>query len=1319
MSEIKHVDIGRSGSGYAGTEADPYSWLDVRARLVAVEAAAFDTGSIFDSNAAFDGAAINIDFLLRGVGELMTVENQISLSNFNCAPGSRIAFSAANPAKYGLPVIKSPNAYGVGVTAPSPTGALLRFSQATRLNLRMTGVIIAPELLLASNGWRFIDVINPVNSTLIFKNNVVVDNGYGNRLVSFVGADATCSVCAAHNTVIYGSNSVASHEFVRVEGCRLYSGRNIAVQSPDSSAVVSWSTATTSMYAGGSAYGLLSSSVIYNGVSPQMYEPDVLGLEQITQVLWNPSQMDSSRENPFDYVGTTGCSIPRTSSFWPVHCGGALGLGTATISPSISIELLDTDALGRDRMPGYSDAGAFQKTRLQNKVEVHVDLSTSGISNAHGTEESPITRDDFLIDWTRRAPVDNVTEYVLRNRNDNAPLAEFDMGPLSPNSAALDRRYGGAGEITLRGWKTSRRKLPILSARKIRPNANVNVVARSLKIEFANGGSANFIEPTVMSSALFVIANSVVRSRATCAGRITAYGSGHAKTWFTGSSIYVQHTAGISSGALSAGTLDFNLELCAVVLPNTTVLGVGGSNVNVKCCLVSTGAAGLATWAGATIDGLSRLNAAQPFVDPANVDYDLADFTLLDGSEAIGIAPFATSLTPILRDHVAYDARNLRRSAFPLGNEGSDAGAFERDFYIPPVKDYYLDLSKTRSGTGKAGDRWSPSDFAAWAASVETLDRRVVVHAIRRGILSLNLPDIEADANGAIEVKAEQPNDPAVWFVNGYDGLRGATSVPFYVNGMLVGVDGAARFARLPSAKLVISNSIIDKKHGAKQFTIVVSTGVPTGDDTLQITAGLNTIALQPNTNWTVASTAEGSAIALAEAIVAAGYEAKVDGVRVDVLGADDMSLGASPAILSVAPVSTLIDGDADIIGSSVAEEFESDLGLETTLVSGKARVSHSAFQGHQLSGTTRTRYGVNATGSVQRTGFHGCTTNVAGGASASGNVTAPVHLFSAEHSANRELSEFELNGSALVGLADSGTLPAWAAGSSIDIRGNLRFNALVTSTGDVDAGAIEQVFIDASSEYSAEASDPSIFITEEGLQLNTRALAGNVSFKLVGFVVGRGGYNFWDPTKTRAPIAQAKPGTAKFLIGSGAWSNETLTLVTPAGNVALAYGVHFEVGATAADTAENIAEALRANSTFNQACWARVDGSNLEVRTWTYGVLATGYLASRTGSQLTLSQQFSGAVDAEVVDGSSWPSSGYAPWFKVEDADPRTRSFVSRLDFTDGNGSIGEIVAVAKVVTSPIPSEVGQEYAYARLRIPLHVKHSREIFVNRLLFTH
>lgn len=1319
MSEIKHVDISRSGSGYAGTETDPYSWADVRDRLAAVEAAAFDNGSIFDSNNAFDGAAINIDFLLRGVGELLTAENQIALSNFNCAPGSRITFSAANPSKYGLPVIKSPAAYGAGVTAPSPSGALLRFTGASRLNLRMASVIIAPELLLASNGWRFIDVVNPTNSTLVFKNNVVLDNGYGNRLVSFIGADATSSVSAAHNTVIYGANSVASHEFVRVEGCRLYSGRNVAVQSPDSNAVVSWSTATTSMYAGGSAYGLLSSSVIYNGVSPQMYEADAIGLDQLSQLLWNPAQLDNSHEDPLATAGTSGCSIARTSVFWPIHCGGALGLGTATVPTSISVEPIDTDMLGRDRLAGYADAGAFQKTRLQNALEVHVDLATSGLSNANGTEDDPISRDDFLIDWERRAPVDNAVDYILRGRNDSAPISEFDLGPLSMNTAAADRRYAGLGVLTVRGWKTSRKALPIFSLRKLRPNANVNVVFKSMKLEYANGGSANFIEPTVMSNALFVIANSVVRSRSTCAGRIANYGSGHVKTWFAGSSIYVQHTAGVGTGAFGAGTLDFNLELCAVVLPNTTVLGTGGSNVNVKCCLVSTGSAGAATWSGATIDGLSQLDAAQPFVDPANVDYDLANFKLLDASGAIGIAPYATNLTPGLRTYVEYDARNLRRSAFPLGNEGSDAGAFEHDFYVPPVKDYYLDMSKTRSGTGKAGDRWCPSDFASWAASVGSLDRKVVVHAIRRGELSLTLPDIEADANGAIEIRAEQQNDPAAWLVSRFDGVRGSTSVPFNVNGMIIGVDNAANFSRLPNAKLTLLNSILDKKHAALQFTVTAGVGVPTAGDILQVTVGSLTTALQPNTSWTVTSDAEQNAIALAAAIEAIGLVVRVIGNQIDVLGADDLELGASPAILSVATVTKLIDGDSDIVGSSIAEEFERELGVETTLVSGKARVSHSAFQGHAFSATTRTRYGVNATGEVRRSGFYGCVTNVSGGAITDGIVAAPSHLFTADHSANRELSEFELNGSALAGIADSSSLQAWAAAVTTDIRGNMRFNALVTTTNDVDAGAIEQTFVDAAAEYAADSSDPSITITEEGLQLNTRALAGNVTFKLVGFVVGRGGYNFWDPTKTRAPLQTAKPGKAVFIVGSGSWSNETLTLVTPAGNVAVAYGVDFEAGTTANETAENIASALRANSIFNKACWARVENANLEVRTWTYGTLTTGFLASRTGSQITLSQQFGGAVDDNVVDGSAWPNSGYAPWFKIEDADPRTRSFVSRLDFSDANGSIGEVVAVAKVVTSPIPSEVGHEYAYARLRIPLHVKHSREIVVNRLLFTH
>jgi hypothetical protein len=1319
MSEIKHVDIGRSGSGYAGTETDPYSWSDVRDRLAAVQAAAFDTGSVLDTGMSFDGAAINIDFKLRGVGNLFTAENQITFMNFSCSPGSRIAFSAANPSKYGFPVLRSPAAYGVGITAPSSTGALIRFVNPLRLNIRVSGLLLDLALPLASNGWRFIDVTTPTNSTLVFKNNIVSDNGYGNRLISFVGADSTSRVCAAHNTVLYGANSVGSHEFVRVEGCQLYSGRNIGTQSVGSTAVVTWTTATTSLYAGGSAYGLLSSSILYNGVSPQTFEPDAAGLDPFTQIIWNPLQIDATHEDPFTFIGSDGCSVVRSSAYWPVHSGAALGLGYAIVPTTISIEALDTDVFGRDRVTGYADAGAFQKTHLLNALEFHVDLSTSGLSNAAGSVDDPMTITDFLLDWTRRAPVDNAVTYLIRGRNDSSPLAEIDLGVLSPNTLALDRRYAGIGSITVAGWKASRRRLPILSAQKLRPNANVLVIFKSLKLEFANGGSANFIEPTVLSSARFVLANSVVRSRSSCAGRIASFGAGHAIGWIIGSSIHVQHTAGVSSGAFGASTSALNLELCAVNLPNTTVLGTGGDVVTIRCCVVNTGAAGTATWSGANIDAISQLNAAQPFVDPSNVDFDVADFALLDNSTAIGAAPYISNLTVDVRSFVEIDARELRRSAFPLGNEGLDAGAFEHDFYVPPAQDYYLDLSKTRSGTGKAGDRWSPADFENWARTVDALDRRVVVHAIRRGRLALNLPEIEANANGAIEVKAEQPNDPAAWYADDYEAVRGETTVPFKINGMIIGLDQAARLSDLPNAMLVVENSIVDKKHSLKQYRISVVGLTPNGDDVLQFIVGAATFSLQPNTSWIVATTLEGNAVAIGAAIATHGLEVRVTGANVDVIGADTISVGASPAMLDLELAQSLINGTADVIGSSIAEEFKSELGIETTLVSGTARISHCAFQGHQYSATTKTRYGVNAAGNVQNTGFYGCETNVAGSAATSGLVSAATHLFAATHSVDQALADFELNGSDLLGIADSSALPTWAAASTMDICGNLRFNTLITTVSDIDAGAIERSFIDSNGEYDGVPGDPIIVITDEGLQLNARALAGNVLFKLVGYVIGRGGYTYWDPTKPLTPQGLARPNTALISVGAGAWSNEVLTITTPAGVVNVAYGVDFEAGVDAAGTALNIADALRASNTFNSAAWVRVNNAVLEIRSWTFGAAAVGFLAARTGALLTVTQQFSGTVDADVVNGQAWPISGYAPWFKLEDADPRTRAFVSRLDFADANGSIGEIVAIAKVVSSPIPNEVGHEYAYARLRIPIHVKHSREIFVNRLMFTH
>lgn len=1315
MPEIKYVDLAKTSSGHAGTSLDPYSWADVRTRMQDVQDAMFDTGSVFDSGSSFDGAAINIEFKLRGVGDLFTNENAMSFTNFRCLPGSEIAFSADDPMRYGLPVLRSPAVYGAGVTAPTSNSSFIRFDGCERLNVRLTGILLDIDLPLASNSWRFMNVTNPLNSTLVANNCVVLDRGAGNRLLSFTGADASSRVATWGNTVMYSAAASGSHEFVRVEGCQLYNGRNIAVQSATSTAVVSWATCTTSMYVGGNGFGLLASSIIYNGVSPQVFEIDELGLDTLTQCIWNPSFLNGANENPFSYLNP-GVSHSRSSVFWPVHGSPSLGLGVADIPLNVSIVPIITDAFGHDRLAGFVDAGAFQKTRLPIEAKIHVDLSLSTLTGNSGTSEDPISAADFILDYQRRAPIDNKVTYLLRGRNDSASYTEFDLGPVSPNLTAAYNKFGGRGSVLIVGWRANSRKLPIFSARKIRPNADLELRFKSVKLDFRDGGSANFIDSSVQADSKFKLVNCVVRSRAASNGRIINTSTGHNEIHVVGTSIHVAHSSGVGSGIFGAGSKKFYVELSAINLPNTSVLGSGGTNVQIKCCVINTGASGNATWAGASFDSLTRRNAAQPFIDPANVDYDLADYKLVDGSVGIEIAPFASSLSPDNASEVEYDARNLRRSAFPLGNTSMDAGAYEHDFYVPPAKDFYLDLSKTRPGTGKPGDRWSPNDFKHWVNTVDVLDRRIVVHSVRRGRMELEVPLIEYDANGSIEIKAEQPNDPACWMSGDFEMLSGETEVPLQLTGMIVAVDGSSKFANLPNSKLKVINSIIDKKHTGKLFYVSVIGSTTSAGDTVTLATLAGNISLQPVTDWNVGETEEETAENILIALIEAGFPAKRSGSTVLIVDAISVSLGVAPTALSTSNSVSLMSGDFEIAGCSIAEEFELEIGFATKLVEGTAKISHTAFQGHNFSATTRTAIGVDAVGTVERCGFNDCVTNVAT-ATQTGNVTSPSNLFAVVHSVDRNLSDFELNGSALVGIGNSSALAAWASGSELDILGNLRFNSLLTTSADIDAGAIEKNFIASDAAYLNEAGDPIASITEEGYMLNSRQLAGLVHFQLVGYVVGRGGYNYWDPTKPLPPISEAKPMKATVVASVGAWATESLTINTPAGNAAVVYGVDFEAGATAVETLENILAALRLIENFNEACWGRVSAGILEIYSWTHGDAASGFSIAESGTLLTVTA-FSGTQDSVVAE-NSWPTSGYAPWFKFETPDPRSRSFVARLDFADANGAVGEIVAVAKVISSPIPNEIGKEYAYARMRFPIHVKHNREIFVNRLMLAH
>lgn len=1322
MPEIRYVNLASTTSGHAGSSADPYSWLDVMARFQRISDAAFDSGVRFDGGNLFDGSHVDIEFRLRGVGSLFTVEKSMSFSTFRLSPESKIVFTSDNPWEYGMALIQHPVSYGVGATAAGNNAAFMQFLSSVRLHLRFQNIMFDLNVPLASANWRLVDLQNPIGAKVVAENCVFVDRGSSIRAFSVTGADSASRAAIVGNTVLYSSSSIGAHEFVRVEGAQLFTGRNYAAQSQGSNAIVSWATGTTTHYVGGNAYGLLPSAIVYNGIAPRQIEADVIGLDPSRQGIWNPSQIDSSHENAFSYLAP-GVVPLKTSAFWPVHGGLLLDVGHTRIDPIISLDTGNLDALGIDRDPSHVDAGAFQKTGVKAPQTVFVDLSASGLSSAFGSETDPLTRDDMVLDHKRRAPIDYSMTYSLRGDNSSVPIPEFDLGPLSPNSSAVSPTYSGAGSLSFVGWRTYKRALPVFSLRKIRPNASILTKLVGLKLEFAgSGATTNFMESDVQSNSKFQTINCVIRSQSTSQGKVAVSGPGHARFQFFGCSVHAVHSSGVAGGIFSSSGSGFDIELCAINLPNVPTLGSGGTDINIKATLINTGSSGVASWAGANFDSFCQLDAAQPFNDPSNTSFSASDFKLIDGSSAIGIAPFKKVLSLDGSTSLEKDARGLIRSAFPIGSESLDAGAYEHDFYVPSASHYYLDLGKNRSGSGVPGDRWSPADFQAWFDSISFVDREVVVHATRSGKMQLSVPLIDSDLNGRITVVSEQSTHPAIWNAGDFNAMSGNAQVPISVHGMILASDSSADLISLPNADVTLVNSILAADRSSKSFKLSVFSGSASTGDVIHVMVGSALTILSTPSNWSVFSNPVLTAKSIADTLVLAGFKAQaLDGyAEVKVVGIDDLYLGVSPVILSVVQESVLVSTKSLVAaGCSVSEYFTSDIGYSSTIFkASNVLVSHTAIQGHHLSSSSFTNKAVSAaSGSIVYSAFN----EVAdpSGVPSTGSVSLSHQLFATRHSLDLELSDFELSGSDLIDFVAVTSLPVWEPyGSNLDLRGRARSKKFIDPNGDkYDVGALERNYLDLVSSFDSAPSSAFLEVTDIGAQLDSRSAAGDIVHRLIGFVVGSGGYLYWDPTQVVPASNNGSPSLASVTVSGGTWAADSLSVTTPLGTTTIHASADFDISGDDATIAQNIAGALRLSTVFNQGAWCRVRGATLEIRSWPYGSSAVGYSLSTTGSNLSI-LPFSTSTEPELVAGRRWPSSGHAPWFKIENPDPRSISFVARLDYSDANGAIGELVAIAQVVSSPIPSEVGREYPYARVRLPLHVKHDREIVVRRLMFT-
>lgn len=666
------------------------------------------------------------------------------------------------------------------------------------------------------------------------------------------------------------------------------------------------------------------------------------------------------------------------------------------------------------------------------------------------------------------------------------------------------------------------------------------------------------------------------------------------------------------------------------------------------------------------------------------------------------------------------------RSAFPNGSTAGDAGAYEYNFYVPEPEHRYLDLGKNRTGTGTPTDRWGPADLQAWCDSLAStstlLNKTVIVHTSRAGRMDLLLEGIDADPNGALAFVAD--NGVPLWEadVRGNIVAANSTGLTVSVRGLMLRNDTGAAVVlahNCTTTDFDLANDIIDNKRTRTVYRVQLVTQ-PQATDVITVT-GTSTLTFRVGIDYQLGDTVADTAAAVAAAITAAGETSALpisDLVSIAVPLTGTVSVSGPGLAVTLAAAIVEVD-TATVRGCSFNDEFAGESGVVSIGVKAShADVGYTAFQGHAFSATTKSGVAVQAaTGSSYRNRVQAFTGIVSGGVTDSGSTTAAAPLFTGVRVPDTTVDAFVLAGTDCLDVVDVPTLPAQFRGvdNTLDINARYRSRVYVNSAEDkYDAGAVEFQYLDAEAVFTGDVTDPLAELTDVGYALNSRALAGNISFSLVGYAIGRGGYVYWDPTKPQ-PVQDPGAQSLGIVRVTGTVTSDVITVTGPLGVVTVTAGVDFNAGATPADTASAIAAALRGKPLFNLGFWCSVDVDEVNIYSWRFGSAAGTCTLVVTGSALTLVQDFVPGPEPLGVTDPAYPTTGYAPWFGSETPDPRSIGLIVRLE--DGAFVYGELAVIARVHTSVFADEVDTDHVYARVRMPISVKHARRTLIQRVLF--
>ena len=1038
------------------------------------------------------------------------------------------------------------------------------------------------------------------------------------------------------------------------------------------------------------------------------------------------------------------------------------------------------DIYGRTRS-GYDVGAVEKNcagSALTYHVDLSASGSQTVISSGTGSINNPLTVGDMLRLHSRLAPCNNNVTFVLRNSNYNAADTTgtaalggiaIDLGPRVNST-----EYTGSGEITFTGYRTFVKAPPVLVVTQIASNTLVNTKFLGIKVLWSTGSNlfeTSSLRTTTGSFVRFV--NSVLRSTANCSARITDASATAPVFDFVGSTFDIRHTVDTASGLFVFNNAFANHVFGnAIVMPGTeTLVGSGAGTIfDANYINCSRGQFGIVSPVWSFTGNVGSHNTADSvslesvFTDPeAASGFAAADWSLT-GDVATPQNIIFTALVPAeISSLYATDIRGCTRDASTgtgAGAAAGDAGAYEYNYAIPNALEYYVDFARYGSAhQGTRIDRWSYADLKTYLESLSNsvLDAPVVIYCLGTGTAGAAIHIEQADSMpyANVQIKSESPFSLPMLHVELADtwlSLDGGDGLVLGMDSVLVTSAApyplitstspeAAVDAALSKSKLNIFNSVLYRKE--------YNTAVITDSTALQasahsygtITAGTVSKRFTTDINLTAVTTPAEAAVVLAAAFnndatfKTLGYEALlVGGGAVAFSGPATLTISSDVLGMTIVDASTtaipLVQADSsrelNVIGSGVGIAHASGCTRNTLAVHGvRGHVAYSNF-----TSDTSTTVG---TGSVAITGTVALTMgteyNVAHGFSAVTSSTADTgSVLSTSATASDPLNDsvvitnFTAIGAALNAAAVANLSAAVQAfGVDYDALQNLRS----TSTSKIyDAGPVEVNGI----ELSGSLTDPSkaaiTGLTQEGSTWNIRRDTDGFGFKVVGYAIAGTGYSAY-AVNIPLPYNQlSKPASTIVTLQQNSFnSGDTLGLVfgntVNAPSVTLTYNTSsgWSVGATLADTLQNIVDALRSDSTFNTYCYVYVNNNSLVFVSRRFHASANLYAISCSFG-IVSSLLFQGGVTSEGPAAKVWPvSAPYAVFDRMETPELGSRGFVVRLDFDECNFPIGQYAVIAECTASAIPGEVGTRCVYAYANVPLHVKHNREVVVKRIIF--